>query len=256
MEHGKNGDPGGNEGMTAIIETDGLAKTYSMGGKIEVPALKGITITIGRGEFVGIMGPSGSGKSTLLHLLGLLDRQTGGSVTIDGIDISRLSDRERTLFRLRRLGYVFQDFALVSELTALENVYLPCLARNSGEHVCTAKGGELLHRVGLGDRMGHLFSELSGGEQQRVAIARSLVNDPEIILADEPCANLDTENSRAVLELFRSLNKDLGQTIVMVTHEEWHTPYLDRIIYLRDGFLEGYGYPGGTTGDIDGGDRT
>ena len=224
--------------MTAIIETDRIAKTYSMGGKIEVPALRGVTIAIEKGEFVGIVGPSGSGKSTLLHLLGLLDRQTAGSLTIDGIDVSRLTDRERTAFRLHRLGYVFQDYALVSELTALENVYLPCLVRRIGERQCIQKGRDLLTRVGLGGRTDHLFTELSGGEQQRVAIARSLSNDPDILLADEPCANLDTENSRTVLELFRKVNEELGQTIVMVTHEEWHKTFFDRIIYLRDGLLD------------------
>jgi putative ABC transport system ATP-binding protein len=231
--------------MTATIETEALTKTYSMGGKIEVLALKGITISIEKGEFVGIVGPSGSGKSTLLHMLGLLDRQTGGSLTIDGTDVSRLTDRERTAFRLHRLGYVFQDYALVSELTALENVYIPCLVRRVGVRECAKKGKDLLTRVGLGSRTDHLFTELSGGEQQRVAIARSLANDPDIILADEPCANLDTENSRTVLELFRKVNEDLGQTIVMVTHEEWHKTFLDRIIYIRDGLLDGYEYPRG-----------
>ena len=224
--------------MTAIIETKDLAKTYSTGGKIEVPALKGITIAIEKGEFVGIMGPSGSGKSTLLHTLGLLDRQTRGNLIIDGNDVSNLNDEERTFFRLHRLGYVFQDYALISELTAIENVYLPCIVRKMGMKTCITKGQELLKRVGLGKRADHLFTELSGGEQQRIAIARSLVNDPEIILADEPCANLDTENSRIVLELFRKVNREFGQTIVMVTHEEWHMSFFDRVIHLRDGLLD------------------
>jgi len=224
--------------MTAIIETEHLKKTYTMGGKIEVPALKDITVSIEKGEFVGIMGPSGSGKSTLLHMLGLLDRQSGGNITIDGTDVSRLTDQERTAFRLHRLGYVFQDYALVSELTAVENVYLPCLVRRIGQRECERKGLDLLTRVGLGNRADHLFTELSGGEQQRVAIARSLANDPDIILADEPCANLDTENSRIVLELFKKVNEDLGQTIVMVTHEEWHKTFFDRIIHVRDGQLD------------------
>ena len=224
--------------MTAIIETKDLAKTYSTGGKIEVPALKGITLAIEKGEFIGIMGPSGSGKSTLLHTLGLLDRQTRGNLIIDGNDVSNLNDEERTFFRLHRLGYVFQDYALISDLTAIENVYLPCIVRKMGMKTCITKGQELLNRVGLGKRADHLFTELSGGEQQRIAIARSLVNDPEIILADEPCANLDTENSRIVLDLFRKVNREFGQTIVMVTHEEWHTSFFDRVIHLRDGLLD------------------
>lgn len=227
--------------MSSIIETKDLTKTYLSGGRIEVHALKGITIRIERGEFVGIMGPSGSGKSTLLHTLGLLDRQTTGSLIIDGTEISNLNDEERTDFRLHRLGYVFQDYALISELTAIENVYLPCIVKRIGMRMCFKKGQELLNWVGLGKRAEHLYTELSGGEQQRIAIVRSLINDPEIVLADEPCANLDSENSRIVLELFKKVNKELGQTIVMVTHEDWHVPYMDRVIYLRDGILKGDG---------------
>lgn len=225
--------------MAAIIETRDLTKTYSSGGRIEVPALKGVTIAVEKGEFVGIMGPSGSGKSTLLHTLGLLDHQTSGMLFIDGTDISHLNDEERAFFRLHRLGYVFQDYALISELTAIENVYLPAIVRSIGRDLCLTKAQDLLDRVGLGKRADHLYTELSGGEQQRIAIARSLINDPDIILADEPCANLDTANSRTVLELFRKLNKELGQTIVMVTHEMWHVPYFDRVIHLRDGLLDG-----------------
>jgi putative ABC transport system ATP-binding protein len=233
--------------MAAMIETENLVKTYGM-GTIEVRALRGISVTIGKGEFVGIMGPSGSGKSTLLHMLGLLDRQTDGSIVIDGTDVSGLTDHERTHFRLNRLGYVFQDYALVSELTALENVYLPCLVRQKATAECEKTAESLLTRVGLGGRMDHLPSELSGGEQQRVAIARSLANDPDIILADEPCANLDSENSRIVLELFRKLNEELQQTIVMVTHEEWHKAYLDRVIFLRDGVFDRVEYPRAKSG--------
>jgi putative ABC transport system ATP-binding protein len=230
-----------------MIETENLVKTYGMGA-VEVRALRGVSVSIGKGEFVGIMGPSGSGKSTLLHMLGLLDRQTSGSLVVDGIDVSALSDHERTHFRLNRLGYVFQDYALVTELTAVENVYLPCLVRRKGPAECAKAADALLTRVGLGGRMGHLPGELSGGEQQRVAIARSLANDPDIILADEPCANLDSENSRTVLELFRKVNEELNQTIVMVTHEEWHKAFFDRIIFLRDGVLDRFEYPRGNHG--------
>jgi putative ABC transport system ATP-binding protein len=222
--------------MAAMIEARNISMIYRMGA-IEVPALRGVSITVDKGEFVGIMGPSGSGKSTLLHIAGLLDRQTDGDLFIEGTDVSRLSERERTLFRLNRLGYVFQDYALVSELTAVENVYLTCLIRKGQEKHCVGLGSSLLDRVGLGPRKDHLQSELSGGEQQRVAVARALVNTPDIILADEPCANLDSENSQVILDLFRKVNRETGQTILMVTHEEWHTKYLNRIIRLRDGLI-------------------
>ncbi len=224
--------------MAAMIEASDITMVYGKGA-VEVPALRGASITVEKGEFVGIMGPSGSGKSTLLHILGLLDRQTSGRLFIDGEDVSCLTERERTQFRLNRLGYVFQDYALVSELTAIENVYLTCLVRRNNEHQCVRIGETLLEKVGLKARKSHLQSELSGGEQQRVAIARALVNNPEIVLADEPCANLDSENSKIVLDLFRRVNEETGQTIVMVTHEEWHTTFLDRIIRLRDGLIVG-----------------
>ena len=219
-----------------IIGTN-LRRYYGMGA-VQVRALDGVSLKIGRGEFVGVMGPSGSGKSTLLHLLGLLDRPTGGSLTIDGVDVGALSERERTQFRLRRLGYVFQDYALVPELTAQENVYLPSMARGMTPQECTFLCTEILTVVGLGDRIHHLPSQMSGGEQQRVAIARALVNRPALLLADEPCANLDTRNSQVILDLFRKLNRDLHQTIVMVSHEEWHKQYFDRIILMKDGVIE------------------
>ncbi len=220
-----------------MIEGSGIKKVYRL-GLVEVAALKGVTIRIDRGEFVGIMGPSGSGKSTLLHQLGLLDTPTGGKIYIDGMDVSGLDDEERTRFRLKHLGYVFQDYALVSELNVLENVAIPAIMQGKPLAGCYASAASVLGKVGLSDRLSHLVYELSGGEQQRVSIARALVNSPSIVFADEPCANLDTENSRIVLELFRSLNRDLGQTIVMVSHEAWHREYFDRIIFIRDGLLD------------------
>jgi putative ABC transport system ATP-binding protein len=220
-----------------MISVHNLQKIYTMGA-VEVPALNGVSFAIEAGEFVGITGSSGSGKSTLLHLVGLLDRPTAGTVTIDGIDVLQLPDDRRTRFRLTRLGYVFQDYALVPDLTALENVYLPSLARGGDNGAIVRKAGGILEAVGLGDRTGHLPKELSGGEQQRVAIARSLINDPGILLADEPCANLDSTNSKTVLELFRTINRESGRTILMVSHEEWHLPYFDRVIRLRDGRID------------------
>ncbi len=217
-----------------MIEARSIVKTYTM-GKVSVHALRGVTITIPKGQFVGIMGPSGSGKSTLLHLLGLLDRPTRGEVLIDGTDAGSLSDRQRTQFRLRRLGYVFQDYALVPELTVLENVYLTSMVRREQESAYIAAARNILDRVGLGDRVDHLQGELSGGEQQRVAIARAIVNRPDILFADEPCANLDSLNSRTVLDLFSEINREMHQTIVMVSHEDWHKDYFDRIITLHDG---------------------
>ncbi|MCW3130885.1 MAG: ABC transporter ATP-binding protein [Methanophagales archaeon] len=207
-------------------------------GKVEVHALKGVSFEIEQGEFVAIMGPSGSGKSTLLHQLGLLDTPTSGKILIDGVDVLRLSDREKTIYRLTQLGYVFQDYAILPELTAAENVYLPAMVQGKSKELYLRSSRELLETVGLGDRLHHLPQELSGGEQQRVAIARALINKPKILFADEPCANLDTESSRHILELFRKLNEELGQTILMVSHEEWHKKYVDRIIYLKDGLIE------------------
>ena len=219
-----------------IIGTD-LKRYYGLGA-VQVRALDGVSLKIQKGEFVGVMGPSGSGKSTLLHMLGLLDRPTSGSLLIDGVDVGALDEQARTVFRLRRLGYVFQDDALVPELTAKENVYLPSMARGMTPQECTLVCTDILGVVGLGDRIHHLPSQMSGGEQQRVAIARALVNRPALLLADEPCANLDTRNSKVILDLFRKLNHDLHQTIVMVSHEEWHKQYFDRIISMTDGVIE------------------
>ncbi|WP_292518540.1 ABC transporter ATP-binding protein [Methanoculleus sp.] len=220
-----------------MIVAEDLTKVYTM-GRVEVRALGGVSLSVAKGEFVGIMGASGSGKSTLLHILGLLDRPTSGTVAIDGTNVLALSDRRRTLFRLNRLGYVFQDYALIGELTALENVYLTSLVRGDPKEEYLKKSVEILERVGLGDRIDHRQSELSGGEQQRVAIARALVNSPSILLADEPCANLDSQTSKSILDLFARLNEELDQTIVMVSHEDWHKEYFCRIVTLRDGLIE------------------
>ena len=220
-----------------MIQGRNLSKIYGK-GTVEVRALDGVDIDIRKGEFIGITGASGSGKSTLLHLLGLLDRPTTGSLVIDGVEVASLSERQRTLFRLNRLGYVFQDYALVPELTAEENIYLPSKVRGMTVKECTRACRDILSLVGLKDRVNFLPGELSGGEQQRVAIARALVNKPSLILADEPCANLDTRNSRIILDLIKKLNKELGQTIVMVSHEEWHKAYFDRIITMTDGKIQ------------------
>ena len=220
-----------------MIRTTNLKKTYHL-GVVEVPALQGISFEVHRGDFIGLMGPSGSGKSTLLHLLGLLDFPTAGNIEIDGLDIEKMDDDERTDYRLRKMGYIFQDYALVAELTVLENVMLTAMAQGKPDGECREASRDVLSTVGLSHRLDHLPRELSGGEQQRVAIARSMVNRPIILFADEPCANLDTMNSKAVLDQFHTLNEELGQTIVMVSHEEWHKEYFHRIVYLKDGQID------------------
>jgi putative ABC transport system ATP-binding protein len=218
-----------------MIEITDLRKIYHM-GNVEVKALDGVTLTIEKGEFLGIMGPSGSGKSTLLHMLGLLDIPTSGKILIDGMDISRFTDFEKTMFRLYKLGYVFQDYALVPDLTVMENVSLPAMLRTDRTEEQTKKDSfSILQRIGLCDRREHLPRELSGGQQQRVSVARAMVNKPDILFADEPCANLDTENSRMVLDLFHEINESMHQTIVMVSHEDWHKEYFHRIVRMRDG---------------------
>lgn len=218
-----------------MIRIDNLKKLYRM-GTVEVRALDGVTLDIAKGEFLGIMGASGSGKTTLLHMLGLLDEPSSGSLLLDGIDVGRLTDYEKTMFRLYKLGYVFQDYALVPDLTVMENVSLPAMLRKDrSEEQIKADSYEILAKIGLCDRRDHLPRELSGGQQQRVSIARAMVNKPDILFADEPCANLDSENSRMVLELFREINEEFRQTIVMVSHEDWHKEYFHRIIRLKDG---------------------
>lgn len=184
------------------------------------------------------MGPSGSGKSTLLHMMALLDDPTSGTVIVDGTDIGTLSSPQRTSFRLHHLGYVFQEYALLPELNALENVYLPLMMLGAPAREYEKAAMEMLETVGLGKRSGHLISQMSGGEQQRVAIARALVNRSRILFADEPCANLDTRNSEIVMKLLRQLADERKQTIVMVTHEPEHKAYADRVIRMRDGLLD------------------
>jgi putative ABC transport system ATP-binding protein len=218
-----------------MIEITDLQRIYHM-GTVEVRALDGVTLDIEKGEFVGIMGASGSGKTTLLHMVGLLDRPTSGRIMIDGLDVLRLTDYEKTMFRLYKLGYVFQDYALVPDLTVMENVSLPAMLRKDrSEEQVKKDSSEILQRTGLYDRRDHLPRELSGGQQQRVSIARAMVNKPDILFADEPCANLDSENSRMVLDLFHEINEELKQTIIMVSHEDWHKDYFHRIVRLKDG---------------------
>jgi putative ABC transport system ATP-binding protein len=227
-----------------MIEITDLRRSYHM-GNVEVKALDGVTLSIEKGEFLGIMGASGSGKTTLLHMVGLLDQPTSGRIMVDGLDTLGLTDYEKTMFRLYKLGYVFQDYALVPDLTVIENVSLPAMLRKDRTDEQVKKDSfSILQKIGLCDRRDHLPRELSGGQQQRVSIARAMVNKPDILFADEPCANLDSENSRMVLDLFREINEEMKQTIIMVSHEDWHKDYFHRIIRLKDGKVTSDGYNG------------
>jgi len=218
-----------------LITVHNLEKSYGQGLSI-TRALKGVNLAIRSGEFVAIMGRSGAGKSTMLHLLGLLDRPTKGEIFIDNTDVLELSKKERARFRLEKLGYVFQENSLLGELTVLENVYLPALCSTRQSHY-KKRAEEILDLVGLEHRLTHYPDEISGGEQQRVAIARALINKPGILFADEPTASLDMASAKVVLELFRRLNKELHQTIVMVTHEPDDAKYVDRGIQMEDGVI-------------------
>ena len=219
-----------------LISIQNMSKIYRM-GDTSVNALDDVSLTIAAGEFVAIMGASGSGKSTLLNILGCLDTPTTGSYLLDGIEVSRMSRAQRARVRNRKLGFVFQNFNLLSRTNAFENVELPTYYHSemSGKQR-RARAAELLNRVGLGNRQSHTPAQLSGGQQQRVAIARALMNSPPVILADEPTGNLDTRSSAEIMTLFTQLNKD-GITIVMVTHEEDIAAYATRRIVMRDGHI-------------------
>src|SRR5712664_115257 len=221
--------------MPAFIEAVELRKTYRV-GKIEVPALRGISFRVQQGEFVSVVGPSGSGKSTLFYLLGGLTQADGGHVVIDGDDFAQLSDAERTRLRKRKIGFVFQKFNLLPTLDARSNINIAQEIAGNGnrdpEHFNRITG-----LLGLTKRLNHRPSELSGGEQQRVALARALVNKPVVVLADEPTGNLDTENSNIVLKMLRQSNQELGQTVLMITHNPEAAKYGDRIIHMRDGHV-------------------
>jgi putative ABC transport system ATP-binding protein len=218
----------------AIIETSQVTKQYQM-GEVTVDALSRVDFTVAEGEFVAIMGPSGSGKSTLLHLLGGLDGPTDGEVTLAGKPLSKLNDKEITLIRRRNVGFVFQFFNLLPTLTAEENIALPLLIDGQSIKKHQARIDKSLELVGLADRRHHKPDQLSGGQQQRVAIARAFVTDPAIVLADEPTGNLDSKTGDEILELLRNSCSELGQTIVVVTHDAKAASFADRVIFLRDG---------------------
>lgn len=216
-----------------MIEAKNLFKKYGS-GELELTVLKNINLEIQTGEFVAIVGPSGAGKSTLLYQISLLDIPSSGTIIIDNIDTSTLSETEKTSLRLHKLGYVFQDYALLPELTALENVGLPMIMQGLRKKDAYEKAQKALERVGLDQKLSNLPSQLSGGQQQRVSIARAIAHNPHILFADEPTANLDSASSDMVMESFLKLHAD-GQTIIMVTHEEEFANKARRIITLRDG---------------------
>jgi putative ABC transport system ATP-binding protein len=219
--------------MAAFIEARELRKTYRV-GKVDVPALRGISFSVQKGEFVTVVGPSGSGKSTLFYMLGGLTRADSGSVVIDGVDFAALTDAERTRLRKRKIGFVFQKFNLLPTLSARSNIEIAVDIAGKG-----APDPEFLKKItemlGIARRLEHRPNELSGGEQQRVALARALINRPAIVLADEPTGNLDSKSSGIVLDMLRQSNKDLGQTVLMITHNPEAAAYGDRIVHMRDG---------------------
>jgi len=216
-----------------IIQTVNLTMVFRS-GKVEVPALRGVNLTVQAGEFVAIMGPSGCGKSTLLHVLGGLVQPTSGQVLVDGTDISSLSDAERTAIRRQNIGYVFQRFNLLPTVTARANIEIAQKIHGNG-HLNAYSANQIVEMLGLTEKMDFRPTELSGGEQQRVAIARAVINHPAIILADEPTGNLDSRNSRAVLRMLQELNDRLRQTIVMITHDAEAAAMAGRIVEMRDG---------------------
>ena len=227
--------PNQNAADSPPLRTENLVKTFRQGAN-QVNALNGVTLSVQSGEFTAIMGPSGCGKSTLLHVMAGLTRPDTGSVFVEGEKLSSLSDAKLTDFRRRRIGLVFQQFNLVTALTAIENVMLPLLAEGSRPNVdAKQRATQLLERLGLGDRLGHRPDAMSGGEQQRVAIARALVTDPAIILADEPTGSLDSGNGNAICSLLKELNEEEGRSIVMVTHEPAVAAWANRIVVMKDG---------------------
>jgi len=218
----------------SVIELQDVTRVYKI-GEVETPALRGVDLSIEKGEFMAIVGPSGSGKTTLLQLMGCLDRPSGGRVHINGQDVTRLKPNKRADLRKGTIGFVFQFFALIPGLTAYENVELPLLLTGAKKAERRERVNELLEAVGLSDRARHRPDQMSGGEQQRVAIARALATHPVLVLADEPTANLDTENGHQIMEIMQRLNADTGTTFIFATHDPRVIPFARRVVELRDG---------------------
>ncbi|MGJ3240296.1 MAG: ABC transporter ATP-binding protein [Anaerolineae bacterium] len=221
----------------AVVYAKDLEKTF-MSGEVEVQALRGISLDIKRGEFIGIVGPSGSGKSTLMGLIGGLDTPTRGTIAIDGVDISSMKERPLTRIRNEKIGFVFQSFNLIPTLTAVENVALPIQFSKNKQFNATQRAKELLAMLGLEDRLTHRPAQLSGGQQQRVAIARALANNPALLLGDEPTGNLDTKSSDVVMQALRDVQENMNTTVILVTHDMDIASQVDRLITLVDGRIE------------------
>ncbi|GAB4155750.1 MAG: ABC transporter ATP-binding protein [Roseiflexaceae bacterium] len=221
-----------------LIDIQNLTKVYHMGSGntvVDIPVLRGVSLTIDEGEMVAIMGPSGSGKSTLMNILGCLDQPSGGSYRLDGTEVGTMDDDQLAVVRNRKIGFVFQQYMLLQRTTALRNVELPLIYTDTIKR--SERAQEVLEAVGMGDRIHHKPNELSGGQQQRVAIARALVNEPRLILADEPTGALDTRTGREILDIFQRLNKEQNMTIVLVTHDPEVAQHAQRTIHVRDGLI-------------------
>ena len=221
-----------------VIQVENLVKTYRL-GKVSIPALRGISFDVAKGEFLAVIGPSGSGKTTLLNLMGAIDKPTSGRIFIDGRDVTTLGEGELTKLRRHKIGFIFQFYNLIPALTALENVELPMLTAGVSRKDASKRASQLLETVGLAERVGHLPDELSGGEQQRVAIARALANKPSVILADEPTGDLDTKTGIEVVKILYDTSKKENATVIVVTHDPMITEKADRILHMRDGNIIG-----------------
>jgi len=222
-----------------ILKISNLHKRYNAGKSNEVHALRGVDLTVGKGDMMAIMGSSGCGKTTLLNMIGNLDRRSSGEIIIDGVDTSTLSERQQTAFRRDKIGFIFQLFNLFPFLTAVENVETPLLLRGINSGLAREQAKMMLRELGMGDRLYHLPMELSGGQQQRVAVARALINQPAIILGDEPTGDLDSATSSDVMDLFRRINRINKQTLILVTHNRWIAEKCDYIVHMTDGKISG-----------------
>lgn len=227
------------EEQHSMIELQGIIKRFYIGQPNELEILHGIDLKVNRGEFVSIVGSSGSGKTTMMNIIGILDRPTEGEYMLDGVDVAHAKDRDLSMIRNKKIGFVFQTYNLISRTSALKNVELPMLYAGIGKKERTERAKDLLNMVGMGERMSHTPDELSGGQKQRVAIARAMANEPSIILADEPTGALDSKTGRMIMDIFHRLNEEQGKTIVLITHSQELAEETQRIVTLKDGIIIG-----------------
>ena len=227
------------EEQHSMIELQGIIKRFYIGQPNELEILHGIDLKVNRGEFVSIVGSSGSGKTTMMNIIGILDRPTEGEYMLDGVDVAHAKDRDLSMIRNKKIGFVFQTYNLISRTSALKNVELPMLYAGIGKKERTERAKELLNMVGMGERMSHTPDELSGGQKQRMAIARAMANEPSIILADEPTGALDSKTGRMIMDIFHRLNEEQGKTIVLITHSQELAEETQRIVTLKDGIIIG-----------------